>query len=31
MGNNLVNRQYQRFYGYPVKGINVLGGATYTF
>ena len=30
-GNNLVNRQYQRFYGYPVKGINVLGGATYTF
>lgn len=31
MGNNLVNRQYQRFYGYPVKGINALGGATYTF
>ncbi len=31
MGNNLANRQYQRFYGYPVKGINVLGGATYTF
>ena len=31
MGNNLVNRQYQRFYGYPVKGINVIGGATYTF
>ena len=31
MGNNLVNQQYQRFYGYPVKGINVLGGATYTF
>ena len=31
MGNNLVNRQYQRFYGYPVKGINVLGGATYSF
>jgi hypothetical protein len=31
MGNNIVNRQYQRFYGYPVKGINVLGGATYTF
>ena len=30
-GNNLVNRQYQRFYGYPVKGINVIGGATYTF
>ena len=30
-GNNLANRQYQRFYGYPVKGINVLGGATYTF
>ena len=31
MGNNLVNRQYQRFYSYPVKGINALGGATYTF
>ena len=31
MGNNLVNRKYQRFYGYPVKGINVLAGATYTF
>ena len=31
MGNNLVNRQYQRFYGYPVKGVNVLGGATYSF
>ena len=31
MGNNLLNRQYQRFYGYPVKGINVLAGATYTF
>lgn len=31
MGNNLANRQYQRFYRYPVKGINVLGGATYTF
>ena len=31
MGNNLANRQYQRFYGYPVKGINVIGGATYTF
>jgi hypothetical protein len=31
MGNNLANQQYQRFYRYPVKGINVLGGATYTF
>ncbi|MBJ6111178.1 TonB-dependent receptor [Hymenobacter sp. BT523] len=31
MGNNLANRQYQRFYGYPVKGINVIGGASYTF
>ncbi len=31
MGNNLANRQYQRFYRYPVKGINVLGGVTYTF
>jgi hypothetical protein len=31
MGNNLANQQYQRFYRYPVKGINALGGATYTF
>ncbi len=31
MGNNLANRQYQRFYGYPVKGINVLAGASYMF
>ncbi len=31
MGNNLANRQYQRYYRYPVKGINVIGGATYTF
>ncbi|MDO7849180.1 TonB-dependent receptor [Hymenobacter sp. M29] len=31
MGNNLANRQYQRFYAYPVKGINVIGGAGYTF
>ncbi|WP_051719002.1 TonB-dependent receptor [Hymenobacter sp. IS2118] len=31
MGNNLANSHYQRFYGYPVKGVNVLGGATYTF
>ena len=31
LGNNLLNRQYQRFYGYPVKGINVLGGASFTF
>ena len=31
MGNNLANQQYQRFYGYPVKGINAIGGATYAF
>ncbi|SFP90693.1 TonB-dependent receptor [Hymenobacter arizonensis] len=31
MGNNLANRSYQRFYGYPVKGVNVIGGATYMF
>jgi hypothetical protein len=30
-GNNLANQQYQRFYRYPVKGVNVLGGATFTF
>jgi len=31
MGNNLANQQYQRFYRYPVKGINVIGGASYNF
>ncbi|GAA4357046.1 TonB-dependent receptor [Hymenobacter saemangeumensis] len=31
MGNNLANQQYQRFYRYPVKGINVIGGASYSF
>jgi len=31
LGNNLLNRQYQRFLNYPVKGINVLAGVTYDF
>ncbi|QNE39345.1 hypothetical protein F1C16_07130 [Hymenobacter sp. NBH84] len=31
MGNNLLNRQYQYFLNYPVKGINVLAGVTYDF
>ena len=31
LGNNLANRRYQRFLNYPVKGINVIGGAGYTF
>ncbi|WBA43033.1 hypothetical protein [Hymenobacter canadensis] len=30
-GNNLLNRQYERFLNYPVKGINVLAGVTYDF
>jgi hypothetical protein len=31
LGNNLLGRQYERFLNYPVKGINVLAGATYDF
>ena len=31
MGNNLLGREYQRFYRYPVKGVNVIGGASYAF
>ncbi|HEX8424954.1 hypothetical protein [Hymenobacter sp.] len=31
MGNNLVGGQYERFLNYPVKGANVLVGATYDF
>ena len=31
MGNNLLGREYQRFYRYPVKGANVIGGASYAF
>ncbi|MGI4835633.1 MAG: hypothetical protein ACRYFK_19435 [Janthinobacterium lividum] len=31
LGNNLANRRYQRFLNYPVKGINLIGGAGYTF
>ena len=31
LGNNLTNRHYQRFYNYPVKGINVIGGLAYQF
>ncbi len=29
--NNLANNRYQRFYGYPVYGLNILGGFTFTF
>jgi hypothetical protein len=29
--NNIANNRYQRFYAYPVYGINVLGGFTFTF
>ncbi|SNC63219.1 hypothetical protein SAMN06265337_0830 [Hymenobacter gelipurpurascens] len=31
LGNNLLGRKYERFLNYPVKGINVLAGATYQF
>ena len=31
MGNNLADRQYQQFYRYPVKGINLIGGVSYVF
>ncbi|GAA4007874.1 TonB-dependent receptor [Hymenobacter fastidiosus] len=30
-GNNLLNRKYERFLNYPVKGLNVLAGVTYDF
>lgn len=30
-GNNLLGRRYQRYLNYPVKGIQVIGGATFTF
>lgn len=30
-GNNLVNKQYQRWLNYPVQGIQFLAGATYKF
>ncbi|MDZ4666587.1 MAG: hypothetical protein SGJ00_01770 [bacterium] len=29
--NNLANNRYQRFVNYPVYGINILGGFTFTF
>ena len=30
-GHNLLNTRYERFYHYPVQGIQVLGGITYKF
>lgn len=30
-GNNLLGRQYQRYLNYPVKGIQAIGGLSYTF
>jgi hypothetical protein len=30
-GNNLLGRQYERYLNYPVKGIQVIGGGTFTF
>ncbi|WMJ74333.1 hypothetical protein RCC89_14330 [Cytophagaceae bacterium ABcell3] len=29
--NNILSRNYQRYLYYPVRGINVLGGLTYSF
>ncbi len=29
--NNILSKKYQRYLYYPVKGINVLGGLTYSF
>jgi hypothetical protein len=29
--NNILSKKYQRFLYYPVKGINVLGGISYSF
>lgn len=29
--SNLVNQRYERFYGYQVYGLNILGGFTFTF
>ena len=31
LANNLANRRYQPYLNYPVKGINVIGGLTYSF
>jgi outer membrane receptor protein involved in Fe transport len=30
-GNNLVNKQYERWFNYPAQGIQFLVGATYQF
>ncbi len=30
-GNNLLNRNYQMYYAYPVHGLHILAGASYTF
>ena len=30
-GNNLVNQDYQRWFNYPVQGLQILGGASYKF
>jgi outer membrane receptor protein involved in Fe transport len=29
--NNIFNNKYQRWYNYPVYGLNVLAGATFKF
>lgn len=30
-GNNLANQNYERWFNYPVQGLQVLGGASYKF
>jgi hypothetical protein len=30
-GNNLIGENYERWYGYPVQGIQAMGGASYQF
>jgi hypothetical protein len=29
--NNIISKKYQRYLNYPVKGINILAGVSYTF
>ncbi len=30
-GNNLANQDYQRWFNYPVQGLQIMGGASYKF
>jgi hypothetical protein len=31
IGNNLLNQSYQRFWNYPVRGIQGIGGVSFKF